>query len=97
MRGACFAGAATETPRAPVFSMARATSPDALGVLDGGLEVLGPPAQGVCQEKTAQGFSTVGPPPHSCRRPDDASMRNYPSLCNIALKSGGVARGTGAR
>jgi hypothetical protein len=31
MRGAYFAGAATETPRAPVFSMARVTSPDALG------------------------------------------------------------------
>jgi hypothetical protein len=30
MRGAYFAGAGTETPRAPVFSMARATSPDAL-------------------------------------------------------------------
>jgi hypothetical protein len=30
MRGAYFAGAVTEKPRAPVFSMARATSPDAL-------------------------------------------------------------------
>jgi hypothetical protein len=30
MRGGSFAGAATETPRTPVFSMARATSPDAL-------------------------------------------------------------------
>ena len=39
MRGPYFAGAATETPPAPVFTMARATSPDALSVLDGGLEV----------------------------------------------------------
>jgi hypothetical protein len=30
MRGAYFAGGATEPPRAPVFSMARATSPGAL-------------------------------------------------------------------
>jgi hypothetical protein len=30
MRGAYFAGAATETPRALVFAMARATSQDAL-------------------------------------------------------------------
>ena len=30
MRGAHFAGAVTEKPRAPVFSMARPTSPDAL-------------------------------------------------------------------
>ena len=42
MRGAYFAGAATETPRAPVFSMARDAS-RRLGVLDGGLEVLGAP------------------------------------------------------
>ena len=39
MRGAYFAGAATETPRAPVFWMARATSPRRLAALDGGLEV----------------------------------------------------------
>ena len=41
MRGAYFAGAATEMLRAPVFSMARATSPDALTSLDGGVEALG--------------------------------------------------------
>jgi len=39
MRGAYFAGAATEMPRR--FSMARATSPDALVSLDGGVEALG--------------------------------------------------------
>lgn len=31
MRGTYFAGGATKTPWAPVFSMAHATSPDALG------------------------------------------------------------------
>src|SRR5258705_1144249 len=59
-----------------------------------GLEVLGAPPQNVCRRRRFKGFSRPPLAPHSWRRADDASMRNYPRLCNIALKSGGSS-GTG--
>jgi len=69
MRGPYFAGAPAETPPAPVFTMARATSPDALSVPDGGLEVLLPAAlQDSAESRTSNPASGLSVPQQKCRR-----------------------------